>query len=156
MNRNFFPLAIVMFLCACASRSEKKEVKNSLELLNGKTYGVGPGDTNVNSTRSRFNLPGVPIAGTQNQITRIRGILVLGEGLSAIPIKHTAVKLLNKDGEHVGDATSDINGAFVISGVLFNGQYTLSIVSKKYRGSLSVFVNSYEQDVILQARPIDL
>jgi hypothetical protein len=144
MKMNFgILLGLFLILGACASNQEKQELKNPLEVLNGKSY----------NAREDSELGGIPVTGTKNQITRIRGVILQGEGVEATPLKFTAVRLLDDDGVTVGNATSDIKGAFVLSGIYFNGHYVVEITSKKFTGATRVYVNRYDQEITVHAKP---
>lgn len=144
MIKNFCVLlGMVLILAACASSQEKQELKNPIEVLNGKTY----------NAREDSQLGGIPVTGTKNQVTRIRGVILQGEGVAATPLKHTSVRLLDDDGVTIANATSDIKGAFVLSGIFFNGHYVVEITSKKFSGATRVYVNRYDQEITVYAKP---
>jgi hypothetical protein len=146
--KKYFIVGLFLILGACASK-EQKEVKSNLEYLNGKTYGVDPGGV----TDARTGSPTLNgFAGTKNQTTRIRGTLMQGEGINATPLKHTKVRLLDEDGVTLVEATSDIQGKFVLSGIFFNGHYTVEVASAKFRGATRVYVNSYDQEITVHAK----
>lgn len=150
--KKYFIVGLFLILGACASK-EQKEVKSNLEYLNGKTYGVDPGGITDARTGSGYDLSAIPIQGTKNQTTRIRGTLMQGEGITTTPLKHTKVRLLDDDGVTVGEATSDIQGKFVLAGIYFNGHYTVEVASKKYSGATRVYVNSYDQEITVHVKP---
>ncbi|MEK2690263.1 carboxypeptidase-like regulatory domain-containing protein [Bdellovibrio sp. GT3] len=137
-------IVAMLLLGACAGKQEKKELKSPLEVLNGKVYGV----------REDSTMPTIPATGTKNQITRVRGALMLGEGVSATPLKHTKVRMLDDDGVTVGEATSDLQGKFRFSDIYFNGHYTVEITSPKYKGATRIYINSYDQEVVVVATPL--
>ncbi|WP_413294948.1 carboxypeptidase-like regulatory domain-containing protein [Bdellovibrio sp. HCB185ZH] len=140
----YFLLGLSLLLGACASNQEKQEMKNPLEVLNGQNY----------NAREDSQLGGVPVTGTKNKVTRIRGVILQGEGVAATPVKFISVRLLDDDGVTIANATSDIKGAFVLSGIFFNGHYVVEITSKKFKGATRVYVNRYEQEITIQATPV--
>ncbi|UYL07309.1 hypothetical protein B9G69_009650 [Bdellovibrio sp. SKB1291214] len=150
--KKYFIVGLFLVLAGCASK-EQKEVKNNLEYLNGKTYGVDPGGVKDARTGSVYDLTGIPVTGTKNQTTRIRGTLMQGEGITATPLKYTKVRLLDDDGVTVGEATSDIQGKFILSGIFFNGHYTVDVASSKFSGATRVYVNSYDQEITVHVKP---
>jgi hypothetical protein len=149
----FFLIPALFIFSACSSKQEKTELKSPLEVLNGKAYGVDRGSSQHGENGSLNNFTGIPATGRKNQVTRIRGTLMMGEGVSGAPLKFTTVKLMDEKGKVVGDATTDIRGAFVLSGIFFNGPYTIEVDSKNYTGTTPIFINSYDQEVTNQTKP---
>ncbi len=153
MKKNFcYLLGLFLLVGACASH-EKKEVKNPLEYLHGQTYGVEGKSTSDGQGGDVYDITGVPLSGTKNKVTRIRGVILQGEGVEATPLKFTSVRLLDDDGVTIANATSDIKGAFVLSGIFFNGHYVVEITSKKFTGATRVYVNRYDQEITVHAKP---
>ncbi|WP_413577631.1 hypothetical protein ACLVWU_04375 [Bdellovibrio sp. HCB290] len=149
----FFLLGLFLILGACASK-DKKEVKNPLEYLNGQTYGVDGKSLDDGRQGSVYDVTGIPLSGTKNKVTRIRGVIMQGEGVETTPLKFTAVRLLDDDGVTIANATSDIKGNFVLSGIFFNGHYVVEITSKKFTGATRVYVNSYDQEITVHAKSV--
>ncbi|MBO9668153.1 MAG: hypothetical protein J7501_15230 [Bdellovibrio sp.] len=147
-----FVLAFVPFVfLACSSKKEKTEVKSPLEYLSGETYGV-KGETPVGQGTGAWNGPeAIPVTGVKNKVTRVRGTLMLGDGIAATPLKFTLVRLVDESGKTVAEVSSDIGGQFVLSGVFPNGHYVAELVSAKYRGSAKIYVNSYNMEVSIHA-----
>lgn len=144
-----FILALMPCLVlACASK-EKTEVKNPLEYLSGKTYGV-QGEAPAGQAEGVWKGPsGIPVTGVKNQTTRVSGTLMLGSGISSAPLKFTMVRLVNENGKIVAETTSEISGKFVLSGVIPNGRYVARVVSQKFSGEVKVFVDRYDINVII-------
>jgi hypothetical protein len=145
----FFGLALMPLLfVACASK-EKTEVKNPLEYLNGKTYGV-QGEAPAGQAEGVWKGPsGIPVAGVKNQMTRVTGTLMVGTGISSTPLKFTLVRLVDENGITVAETTSELNGQFVLSGVIPNGRYVARVISQKFSGEVKVFVDRYDIKVII-------
>ena len=72
-------LFAVFTIAACASKKEKTEFKNPLEVLNGENYGVDPSRAQPTGGASPevaagAALTGIPVMGAKNKATRIHEI----------------------------------------------------------------------------------
>ncbi|MGE5086917.1 MAG: hypothetical protein ACM3MG_11495 [Bacillota bacterium] len=144
-----FVLFLMPFLVVACASKEKTEVKNPLEYLNGKTYGV-QGEAPAGQAEGVWKGPsGIPVAGVKNQMTRVRGALMLGSGISSTPLKFTLVRLVDENAKTVAEATSDLQGRFVLSGVISNGHYVARVISQKFSGEVKVFVDRYDINVAI-------
>lgn len=142
-------ILVPLFVLGCASK-EKVEVKNPLAYLNGETYGV-KGEAPAGQAEGVWKgVSGIPVAGARNQVTRVQGVVMTGEGINSTPLKFTKVRLIDEDRKTVAEASTDINGNFVLSGVITNGHYIAKVVSAKFLGETEVFVDRYSVDIVIR------
>lgn len=152
--KNLLLVVMPFFLMSCAGNKEKTEMKNPLEVLNGANYGQSAAPVYGNDQGITTMSQGIPATGTQNRATRVRGKILLGEGFNAAPLKFVEVRVTDAAGKKLAQVTSDINGKFSFSGVFFNGRYFIEIISKKYTGKAEFFVDRYEVEVEVNAKPL--
>lgn len=148
----FWIILCSALLISCAGKNEKTELKNPLEVLSGDTYGTTADPVYGSQAGVVSGVKGIPVGGARNKTTRIHGKILLGEGMTATPVKFTEVRVVDGAGKTLDKVTSDIHGKFVLSGVFFNGRYFVEIVSKKYTGKAEIFVDRYDVEVDVMAR----
>ncbi|MFM6929170.1 MAG: DUF1416 domain-containing protein [Bdellovibrio sp.] len=147
-------LGLVPFLVLSCASKEKAEVKNPLEYLRGDTYGV-QGDAPAGQAEGVWKGPsGIPVAGAKSKVTRIRGVLMMGSGISSTPLKFTLVRLLDEKQKTTAEATSDLNGQFNLSGTIANGHYVARVISQKFAGEVKVFVDRYDINITIPVAEI--
>ena len=141
-------ILLPLLAVGCASK-ENVEVKNPLGYLNGETYGV-KGEAPAGQAEGVWKgVSGIPLAGAKNQVTRVQGTVMMGEGISSTPLKFAQVRLLDEAGKTVAETSSDIGGKFVLSGVIANGHYIAKVVSPKFSGETKVFVDRYNVQTVI-------
>ena len=133
-------LLALSFLCSCVSTDSKKEPKSKLNYLNGEQY----------NSDSAINVGGVPVNLKFKQIEKdstISGEIVVKEGLVFAPLNHQKLILKDLKGKKLVETESKAGGVFMFKYAVPNGKYTIEVDSKKYQGTLSFELKSYEKRI---------
>ena len=132
-------LALALVASGCATDATGKK-KSPLNYLNGDYVNVTDAVT------------GTPMhMGIKPITTKVSGQIVLGADIAPTPYKHQRLQLVRGD-KVLLETTSGDDGAFLFSGTLSDGSYSVRLLSDRFEASVPVEIKGREaKDLLLVA-----
>lgn len=144
----FLTLSFLM-LSSCIT-GPKVEHKSALDVLGADSYESTPGRPEGSAMP-----PAIPANLKQkNRLTRIEGHVRTSDKIP-LAVKYVKVQLLNDDNQRYAEFNTDMNGYFILAGIIPNGHYVIKVISGQYQGALPIYVYSYDMEgIVVTAEPV--
>lgn len=135
---SLFTLGALLSSCVYGPKAERKSTLNYLNGENYETTAQAGGDAAV-----------IPIVKRKEKLTHISGVVLIGDGVAATPVKNLSITLYDAKKKVLKNVYTDEDGKFTIADELKNGEYLAKITDDKYAGQTIIDVNSYNPDGIV-------
>lgn len=132
LARTLILVSTIFFLSGCVS-GPKRENDSALDYLNGHNYQAG----------STVGIS--PVVVRQAPAMTVSGVLLVSADPLPLPLKYQKM-VLTRGGSEIARSMTDSTGAFVFTGDIPNGSYSVAVDSDRYALSQSVEVSSYKTE----------